>query len=164
MSDSEKAHATGNEHGSQPASTFLHLQTGIRGIYYHPLTQVVMLGFVCFMCPGSFNALNGLGGGGQRDATTGANANAALYATFAFTAFFAGFVCLAFPTHGFSTLTPSSSERTINNKLGSRLTLLLGTIGYALYIGSFLYATHSLPYFASVTLSSIQRRQCQSEE
>lgn len=28
----------------------------------------------------------------------------------------------------------------INNKLGARLTLLLGTSGYALYIGSYLYA------------------------
>lgn len=71
-----------------------------------------MLGFVCFMCPGPFsvsrssklvfsdmfcdaglfNALNGLGGGGQVDNTTGANANAALYSTFAVSAFFAGYV------------------------------------------------------------------------
>lgn len=44
------------------------------------------------MCPGLFNALNGLGGGGQVDATTSANANVALYATFAVLAFFSGFV------------------------------------------------------------------------
>lgn len=53
-----------------------------------------MLGFVCFMCPGLFNALNGLGGGGQVDATTSANANVALYATFAVLAFFAGSVMI----------------------------------------------------------------------
>jgi len=76
-----------------------------------------MLGFMCFMCPGLFNALNGLGAGGQVDSATSANSNAALYATFAVSAFFAG---------------------SINNKLGSRLTLLLGTSGYALYIGSYL--------------------------
>ncbi|TFK33093.1 major facilitator superfamily domain-containing protein [Crucibulum laeve] len=76
-----------------------------------------MLGIVCFMCPGLFNALNGLGAGGQVDSTTSANANTAVYATFAFTAFFAG---------------------SINNKLGSRITLLLGSTGYALYIGSYL--------------------------
>ncbi|PFH48206.1 hypothetical protein AMATHDRAFT_180859 [Amanita thiersii Skay4041] len=76
-----------------------------------------MLGFVCFMCPGLFNALNGLGGGGQVDQTTSANANSALYATFAAAAFFAG---------------------SINNKLGARLTLLLGSFGYALYVGSYL--------------------------
>ena len=39
---------------------------------------------------GLFNALNGLGAGGQVDSTTSANSNAALYATFAFAAFFAG--------------------------------------------------------------------------
>jgi len=48
---------------------------------------------------------------------TSANGNSALYATFAFTAFFAG---------------------SIHNKLGSRLTLLLGSLGYSLYIGSYL--------------------------
>ncbi|KAG5339735.1 UN protein [Termitomyces sp. T112] len=91
--------------------------TGLKGFYYHPLTQTSLLGFVCFMCPGLFNALNGLGGGGQVDNTTGANSNAAVYATFAFFAFFAG---------------------SINNKLGSRTTLMLGTTGYALYVGSYL--------------------------
>lgn len=25
---------------------------GIKGAYYHPLTQIVMLGLVCFMCAG----------------------------------------------------------------------------------------------------------------
>jgi hypothetical protein len=81
-----------------------------KGFYYHPYTQIVLLGFICFMCPGLFNALNGtristrgnpwladsfspgLGGGGQVDPTTGSNANAALYATFAFTSFFAGWL------------------------------------------------------------------------
>lgn len=87
------------------------------GIYRSPLTQVVMLGFVCFMGPGLFNALNGLGGGGRVDDTTSANGNAALYSTFAAGAFFSGSVC---------------------NKLGPRLTLLLGTTGYSLYIGSYL--------------------------
>ena len=56
-----------------------------------------MLGLVCFMCPGLFvvlftnahsctaglfNTLSGIGGGGQIDETTGANANVALYSTF----------------------------------------------------------------------------------
>lgn len=77
-----------------------------------------MLGFVCFMCPGLFNSINGLGAGGQVDSTNSANSNSALYATFAVAAFFAG---------------------SINNKLGSRLTLLLGSVGYSLYIGSYLY-------------------------
>lgn len=80
---------------------------GLKGLYLNPLTQVILLGFVCFMCPGGcyvfffllatlisctglFNALNGLGGGGQIDTAVSANANSALYATFAVAAFFAG--------------------------------------------------------------------------
>ena len=27
---------------------------GIKGAYYNPMTQVVLLGFVCFMCPGEW--------------------------------------------------------------------------------------------------------------
>ena len=82
--------------------------SGIKGIYYHPITQVSMLSFVCFMCPGItrgrntfltsfllgfaglFNALTGLGAGGQVDPTTNAKANSTLYATFAVAAFFSG--------------------------------------------------------------------------
>jgi hypothetical protein len=86
MSDSEKGSSASADASQQSRPT------GIKGIYYHPLTQVVMLGFVCFMCPGLFNALNGLGAGGQVDNTTSANANAALYATFAVAAFFSGFL------------------------------------------------------------------------
>ena len=63
---------------------------GFKRIYYNPVIQVYFLGFVCFMGPGLFNALNGLGGGGMLDTTTSANANSALYATFAVAAFFAG--------------------------------------------------------------------------
>ncbi|EGN93502.1 hypothetical protein SERLA73DRAFT_172117 [Serpula lacrymans var. lacrymans S7.3] len=84
----------------------------------NPYSQVIILGFVCFMCPGMFNALTGLGGGGQVDGKSAANANCALYSTSAFFSFF-----------------PGSS---IHNVLGSRLTLFLGTFGYSLYIASFL--------------------------
>jgi hypothetical protein len=66
--------------------------TNLKGFFYNPYTQVVLLGFVCFSCPGLFNALNGLGAGGQVDSTTSANANSTLYATFALAAFFAGSV------------------------------------------------------------------------
>jgi len=90
---------------------------GFYGVYSHPVTQVTMLGFVCFMCPGLFNALNGLGAGGQVDSQTSANSNSALYATFAISAFFAG---------------------SINNKIGARLTLFIGSLGYGLYIASYL--------------------------
>ncbi|KAI0027264.1 MFS general substrate transporter [Vararia minispora EC-137] len=89
---------------------------GLKGFWYNTYTQVALLGFVCFMCPGLFNALNGLGGGGQLDTATSANANSTLYSTFAVAAFFAG---------------------SINNVLGPRLTLLLGSVGYALYISAY---------------------------
>lgn len=108
-----------NEKGSvddaQP--TVYERPKGLAGIYSHPRTQIIMLGFICFMCPGLFNALNGLGGGGRIETETGATANAVLYAAFAVSAFFAG---------------------SINNKIGSRYTLLLGTAGYVIYIGSYL--------------------------
>ncbi|KAG5642564.1 hypothetical protein DXG03_002551 [Asterophora parasitica] len=116
MSDNEKGYNSGSSDNASAHQVF-ERPTGLKGKYYHPLTQIALLGLVCFMCPGLFNSLNGLGGGGQVDNTTGANSNAALYATFAVSAFFAG---------------------SINNKLGARLTLLLGTSGYALYTGSYL--------------------------
>ncbi|GLB36694.1 putative MFS general substrate transporter [Lyophyllum shimeji] len=118
MTDVAENEKGSNSGSSDNASQHVYERpTGLKGKYYHPVTQVCLLGLVCFMCPGLFNSLNGLGAGGQVDATTSANANSALYATFAVSAFFAG---------------------SINNKLGSRVTLMLGTTGYALYIGSYL--------------------------
>ncbi|KAG2341025.1 hypothetical protein BDR05DRAFT_977055 [Suillus weaverae] len=90
---------------------------GWRKYYYHPVTQVSMLGFVCFMGPGIFIALTGLGGGGQVNSRVQANASAILYATFAFFGLFSG---------------------SINNVLGPQWTLILGSLGYSLYIASFL--------------------------
>ncbi|KAF8168400.1 major facilitator superfamily domain-containing protein [Crassisporium funariophilum] len=113
----EKGYNSGSDTASGSQIAIYERPKGIKGIYYHPITQVSMLGFVCFMGPGLFNALTGLGAGGQVDNVTSANANATLYSTFAVGAFFSG---------------------SINNKLGSRLTLLLGSTGYALYIGAFL--------------------------
>lgn len=37
--------------------------------YASPRFQLGMVAFVCFMCPGMFNALGGLGGGGKADAS-----------------------------------------------------------------------------------------------
>ncbi|KAG6435021.1 hypothetical protein SASPL_106670 [Salvia splendens] len=49
-----------------------------------PLIQVILIGFMCFCCPGMFNALSGMGGaGGQVDPTAANNANTAIYTTFA---------------------------------------------------------------------------------
>ncbi|KAG1890072.1 MFS general substrate transporter [Suillus subluteus] len=111
-----------NKLGSSKESVYPHAEpfdrpTGWRRYHYHPITQVLMLGFVCFMCPGIFTALTGLGGGGQVNSRVQANASAILYAIFAFFGLFSG---------------------SINNILGPRWTLMLGTLGYSLYIASFL--------------------------
>ncbi|TFY78369.1 hypothetical protein EWM64_g5643 [Hericium alpestre] len=108
---------TASGSGTGPSELVESRPGGLRGFYYHPTTQVVLLGFVCFMCPGAFNSLNGLGAGGQIDNTTSANANSALYGTFAGAAFFSG---------------------SINNVIGPKRSLLFGSMGYALYIGSYL--------------------------
>lgn len=93
MSDhSEKDAASGSGADSIAGPMLYEPPTGLKGLYYNPVVQVFFLGFVCFMGPGLFNALNGLGGGGQLSSTVSANSNSALYATFAFTAFFAGCV------------------------------------------------------------------------
>lgn len=41
--------------------------------YASPKIQLLMVAFVCFMCPGMFNALGGMGGGGKTDATLADN-------------------------------------------------------------------------------------------
>ncbi|XP_021858677.2 UNC93-like protein 1 [Spinacia oleracea] len=89
--------------------------------YNSPLIQVILIGFVCFCCPGMFNALSGMGGGGQVDHTAANNANTALYTTFAVFGILGG---------------------GIYNLLGPRLTLLAGCSTYVLYAGSFLSYNH----------------------
>jgi len=82
-----------------------------------PETQLILVSFVCFLCPGMYNAVSGLGGGGQINATDVNNSNTALYSTFAVVGFFAG---------------------SIANRIGLRLTLSLGGFGYFLYVASLL--------------------------
>ena len=50
--------------------------------YASPATQLVIVAFVCFLCPGMFNALSCMGGGGQVSAKAADEANIALYACF----------------------------------------------------------------------------------
>ena len=42
-----------SDNGSQIQTAIYERPTGLKGFYYHPVTQVVMLGFVCFMGPGT---------------------------------------------------------------------------------------------------------------
>ncbi|CAO2821407.1 unnamed protein product [Amaranthus hypochondriacus] len=89
--------------------------------YNSPLIQVILIGLVCFCCPGMFNTLSGMGGGGQVDHTAANNANTALYTTFAIFGILGG---------------------GIYNILGPRLTLLIGCSTYVLYAGSFVHYNH----------------------
>ncbi|QYS98639.1 hypothetical protein H0G86_005809 [Trichoderma simmonsii] len=90
--------------------------------YASPIVQLFYVAVIFFLCPGMYNALSGLGGGGQIDAKVNDNATVALYSTFAVVAFFSGTVC---------------------NKLGVRITLTMGCFSYALYIASFLSYNHT---------------------
>ncbi|GAA5845882.1 hypothetical protein JCM3766R1_004643 [Sporobolomyces carnicolor] len=80
-------------------------------------TQVVLVSLVCFGCPGMFNALSGVGGGGQVDPKVNNDGNVALYSTFAVVGFFSG---------------------PIINRIGNRLALGLGAVGYSIYMGALL--------------------------
>lgn len=82
-----------------------------------PEAQLILVSFVCFLCPGMYNAVNGLGGGGQLNTNAVSDANTATYSTFAVLGFFAG---------------------SIANRIGLKLTLSLGGFGYFLYVASLL--------------------------
>ncbi|KAI5818130.1 major facilitator superfamily domain-containing protein [Pyronema omphalodes] len=87
-----------------------------------PISQIILTGFVCFLCPGMFNALSGMGGGGQLDGSVVSNANTALYTTFAVFGFGAG---------------------TFLNYYGARLTMVIGGFGYCVYSASLLCYNHT---------------------
>ncbi|KAK1144070.1 hypothetical protein N8T08_005732 [Aspergillus melleus] len=91
------------------------------GWYASPRIQLGMVAFVCFMCPGMFNALSGLGGGGKTDPTLADNMNIALNSTFAVVGFFAG---------------------TFVNRMGIRAAFSFGGTGYCLYSISLLVSEH----------------------
>ena len=95
---------------------------GIIPHYASPPFQLALVAIVCFLCPGMFNAVNGLGGGGQLDPKTSDNANVAVYSTFSVIGFFAG---------------------TFANRLGLKLTLSLGGFGYFIYVSSYLCFNHT---------------------
>ena len=99
-----------------------HLGSWYLPAFRSPVTQIAMVGLICFMCPGMFNALTSLGGGGQLDPYAQTNANVALYTTFAVFGFFAG---------------------SVNNYIGSKWTIFAGTFGYVLYASSFLSYTYN---------------------
>ncbi|RHY38742.1 hypothetical protein DYB38_006535 [Aphanomyces astaci] len=80
------------------------------------LTQVLLVSFVCFTCPGLFNALGSIAAG-VADETISYNATSLLYAFFALFGLFGGGVV---------------------NVIGPKYTLFIGSWGYILYSGSLL--------------------------
>ena len=90
--------------------------------YASPKIQLLVLAMVCFLCPGMYNALGGLGGGGQIDTSVQDHASTALYSVFAVVAFFSG---------------------TFANVLGIKVTMSIGGLGYPLYAASFLCYNHT---------------------
>ena len=99
------------------------IKIGKKEVWYaSPIVQLLLVAMVCFLCPGMFNALSGLGGGGQVDASAQNDAATALYSTFAVVGFFSG---------------------TIANMLGVKTTLAFGGLGYCIYAASFLSYNHN---------------------
>ncbi|ESW08367.1 hypothetical protein PHAVU_009G039900 [Phaseolus vulgaris] len=102
--------------------------------YNSPIIQIVLIGLVCFCCPGMFNALSGMGGGGQVNSTASNNALTALYTTFAIFGILGG---------------------GIYNILGPHLTLFAGCSTYVLYAGSFLYYNHYQHQFFAIVAGAV---------
>ncbi|KAL3460748.1 major facilitator superfamily domain-containing protein [Aspergillus heterothallicus] len=95
--------------------------------YNSPWTQVTIIGFVTFCSVGMYSAISGLGAGGTQDPQLTDTATGTLYGCFAISGFFAG---------------------SVNNILGPRLTLSLGTAGYSIYIGAlWAYQAHGTRWF-----------------
>ena len=92
-----------------------HEETGLlkpQGNMKSSLSQVVLLSCVCFCVPGMWNSITSMAGGIE-DTAAASLAIAWLYGCFAV----------------FSLIAPI-----VNNTLGSRLTLFLGSLGYLLYL------------------------------
>ncbi|CAL0327533.1 unnamed protein product [Lupinus luteus] len=109
--------------GNEESGTRLPINTKKSSLfrYNSPFVQVILIGLVCFCCPGMFNALSGMGGGGQVNATASNNSLTALYTFFSIFGILGG---------------------GIYNILGPHLTLFAGCSTYVLYSGSFLYYNH----------------------
>ncbi|KAJ3077855.1 hypothetical protein HDU99_000931, partial [Rhizoclosmatium hyalinum] len=75
-------------------------------------TQVYVISFVCFLCPGMFNALNSLPTSGPSAQNVKDKQNAALYFCFSIMGLLAG---------------------GLNNILGPRILAMIGGTGYAIY-------------------------------
>ncbi|KAF8583564.1 MFS general substrate transporter [Ramaria rubella] len=90
--------------------------------YTTPTVQVILLGITCFATVGMYSAVSNLGAGGTENIALSDAANGVLYGLFALT----GLVAV----------------------LGPPVTLFIGTLGYALYLGSlWCYQTQGTSWF-----------------
>ncbi|KAI9744327.1 MAG: hypothetical protein M1818_002479 [Claussenomyces sp. TS43310] len=123
LSDQPQKSAQGHESGSNLDDTLSHDERTeswtdrMRRIRRSATCQLIILGFLFFLGPGMFCAMNGLGGGGLKDSGPANTANVAVYATFAVVGFVSGPVV---------------------NKIGFRASLAMGGVGYSLYASSLL--------------------------
>ena len=102
--------------------TSLQNSPGDGALVASPPMQLLLVSLVCFLCPGMYNALSGLGGGGQVNAKDNNKGAIAIYTTFSVVGFFAG---------------------TITNRLGIELTLSFGGLGYCVYASALLCYNHT---------------------
>ncbi|KAI0112734.1 MFS general substrate transporter [Hypoxylon sp. NC0597] len=123
VSHSDLAESTHAVEPRPPHWYYKGFKVGKKELWYaSPKIQLLMVALVCFLCPGMYNALGGLGGGGQIDPTVQDHASTALYSVFAVVAFFSG---------------------SFANKLGIKATLGIGGLGYCIYSASFLCYNHT---------------------
>ncbi|KAI9052020.1 hypothetical protein LZ554_004274 [Drepanopeziza brunnea f. sp. 'monogermtubi'] len=97
---------------------------GLRGFLKNFSTvgyQLILVSIICLLGPGMWNALNGIGGAGLLASGPSNDANVSLYSTFSVMGFFAGIFV---------------------NKLGPRVCLAVGGLGYALYTSSLFCYKH----------------------
>jgi hypothetical protein len=87
-----------------------------------PTFQLSVATMICLLNPGLFNALAGIGAGGELDAKVYDNSQVILYSVSALFAWFSGSIC---------------------NMLGIRLAMTLGALGYSLFSGSLLCHKHT---------------------
>ncbi|KAF5374467.1 hypothetical protein D9615_009089 [Tricholomella constricta] len=110
-------------HFDSESTGLVETRSRLYEIWAHPMTQILLISFICFCCPGMYNAISGLGGSGQLDPTVAANATVALLAATAVSAL---------------TIVPP-----IFDIFGPRICLLIGAWTYPLYSGALLCYNHT---------------------
>ncbi|KGO41575.1 Major facilitator superfamily domain, general substrate transporter [Penicillium expansum] len=89
-----------------------NMSSHLQRIRLHPWYSVAIVAWTAFCHPGMFGALNGLGAAGEETASLSNVVNAVTFGALTVGGFFTGIIC---------------------NKIGTRWTLALGTLGYAPY-------------------------------